>query len=77
MNMEELDKAMAAEVTRKYGIVLFHLRMAQESLNRLGRDFGMLYGEDEDDSRGLINAAMEQVKVDRECLLEFVSVVNS
>lgn len=76
MNTEE-DEAVAAEVTRRYRKVLFHLQLAQECLDRLGRDFGMLYGEDEDDSRGRINAAIAQVKVDRDCLLEYAGVVNS
>ncbi len=71
------EQALVAEVDRDFRTALFHLNEARKRLSRLGKDFGLTYGDDEHDALGLVNAAIGQAKYDRDYLMEFISAVNS
>lgn len=75
--------AYEQDIQRRYNLVRHHLRMAANELLTIGREYGLEYREEaahgvEDDTvLTTIYQAHQQVKFDRDRLIEMVQVMCS
>jgi hypothetical protein len=73
----ETEEALR-DVRMRYATVRYHLRQAANELLVIGREYGLTYepGVDTDDAYGMVWAAHDQAKFDRDMLLELVQVMG-
>lgn len=64
------------DLDARYIRAKFHLRMAIDQMKALNRDYGLTYGEDDDDTLSVIKAAVNQLNADHDYMIEFVYAVN-
>ncbi len=67
--------AELADIHHRYDLARYHLRQAANQLLRLSKEYGLTYGEDTEDSAGLIKKAHDQVGFDREYFTEFLKAM--
>lgn len=73
----ETEEALR-DVRMRYATVRHHLRKAANELLVIGREYGLTYepGMENDDAYGMVWAAHDQVKFDRDMLLELVQAMG-
>ena len=71
----ETEEALR-DVRMRYARVRYHLRQAANELLVIGEEYGLTYEEPSDDAYGMVWAAHDQVKFDRDMLLELVQAMG-
>ena len=64
------------DLDARYSKAKVHLRSAMAIIKQLSEDYGLTYGEDDDDAFQSIKVGLNRLSADHEYMIEFVYAVN-